>query len=185
MSYFPALIKLDGKKVLIVGGGKIATDKLMHMLDFTINITVIARLISVEIKDIAKENNLVLFERSFEMSDLEGFDIVIVAVDDIPLQEKIYQKCQEIGILCNSVDSVAYCDFIFPSYIKEGDLIIAVSTSGSSPAVSKYLRRFLQAKLPSNIPSFLEEMKVLRLTLPKGKARMKLLEEKAKAFFNF
>jgi precorrin-2 dehydrogenase/sirohydrochlorin ferrochelatase len=81
------------------------------------------------------------------------------------------------------VDSVDYCDFIFPSYIKNGDLTIAVSTSGASPAVAKHLRRFLEHIIPSSISKFLQEMKSLRSTMPKGKERMEFLDEKAKEYF--
>ena len=80
------------------------------------------------------------------------------------------------------MDSVEYCDFIFPSYIKEGALTIAVSTSGTSPAMAKHLRRYLQKLIPHNIDNFLQEMKELRKSLPKGKERMKMLDEKAKKY---
>jgi precorrin-2 dehydrogenase/sirohydrochlorin ferrochelatase len=80
------------------------------------------------------------------------------------------------------VDSVDYCDFIFPSYIKKDDLTIAVSTSGASPAMAKHLRQYLQNLIPESIGEFLKEMRNLRKTLPKGKERMKMLDEKAKKY---
>ena len=80
------------------------------------------------------------------------------------------------------MDSVDYCDFIFPSYIKKDDLTIAVSTSGASPAMAKHLRRYLERVIPDGIGDFLREMKSLRKTLPKGKERMKMLDEKAENY---
>jgi precorrin-2 dehydrogenase/sirohydrochlorin ferrochelatase len=121
--------------------------------------------------------------RPFEDSDLDGAHIIIVAVDDIPLQEHIFQKCQSLGKLCNSVDSVDYCDFIFPSYIKKGDLTIAISTSGKSPAVAKGLKEFIKSKLPLDIEDFLEHIATLRNSLPKGKNRMKFLSDLASEYF--
>jgi precorrin-2 dehydrogenase/sirohydrochlorin ferrochelatase len=183
MSYFPAYIKLDGKKVLIVGAGKIAQDKLEHLLDFTENITIIADNLCEEIISIVKIYSLKSIKKKYETDDMDGFDIVIAAIDDIEKQKEIYLEAKEKRILCNTVDVIEYCDFIFPSYIKEGDLIISVSTSGASPAVAKYLRRFLQSCLPNGIGEFLTEMKNLRKKLPKGRERMKFLDDKAKEFF--
>ena len=182
MSYFPSFLKLDNKKILIVGGGKIAYEKLEHLLDFTKDISVIALEFSEAMRLKIKEYNLTFERRAYREGDIEDFAIVIIAVDDIPLQKKIYDESQNYKCLCNAVDSVAYCDFIFPSYIKKGDLTVAVSTSGSSPAMAKHLRIYLQEQIPDSIISFLQEMKELRKTLPKGKERMKMLDEKAKKF---
>ncbi len=182
MSFFPAFLKIDNKKILVVGGGKIAGDKISHLLDFTNDITVIAPKVDDRVQSFITSNNLTYYQRTYKSGDVEGFFIVIVAVDDIDVQKEVYTECQEKGVLCNAVDSIEYCDFIFPSYIKEGDLIIAFSTSGASPALSKYLRRAIQKLLPSNIASFLQELKKLRQSLPKGKERMQLLDSKAKEY---
>jgi len=182
LAYFPAFIKLDGRRVLVVGGGRIAGEKLEKLLDFTRNITVIAPQLSEASAELIQNAGLELMQRPYEEGDIEGFDIVIVAVDDLQLQKEIYEACQTRHTLCNSVDSVDYCDFIFPSYTKKGALTIAFSTSGISPSVAKYLRRSIEKLIPDSIVGFLEEMKQLRSTLPKGKERMKLLDEKAKKF---
>jgi len=144
MSFFPAYLKLDNKKILVVGGGKIAGDKISHLLDFTTDITIIAPKIDPRVAEFIQTHNLPYHERSYQEGDVAGFFIVIVAVDDLEVQRQVYEECHRYGALCNAVDSVEYCDFIFPSYIKEGDLIVAFSTSGASPALSKYLRRALQ-----------------------------------------
>ncbi len=183
MAYFPAFIKLDGMKILIVGGGSIASQKLEHMLDFTKEISIIAPKLSTHTSQMIEQNKLSYFNRAYKRGDVDGFGIVIVAVDDILVQKSVYSEAREKGILCNSVDSVDYCDFIFPSYIKDGDLTIAVSTSGASPAVAKYLRMFLQNIIPSSISSFLQEMKIVRSSMPKGKKRMEFLDQKAKSYF--
>ena len=184
MAYFPAFIKLDNLKVLIVGGGGVASDKLLHMLDFTRDICVIAPWVSAQMQEMIEKNGLSYEDRVYRKGDINGFGIVIVAVDDMGVQRSIYDEAKIKGVLCNCVDSVEYCDFIFPSYIKNGDLTIAVSTSGASPAVAKYLRKFLEKVIPNSIAEFLEEMKILRTTIPKGKNRMKFLDEKAKNYFD-
>ncbi len=184
MSYFPAYLKLDDKKILIIGGGKIAADKLCHLLDFTSDIVLLAKEFDQNILELSSKNRLKTIQKRYEKNDIDGFDIVIVAIDDIDKQKDIYLEAKSKKILCNSVDAVEYCDFIFPSYIKKGDITISVSTSGASPAVAKYLRRFIENLIPKDIDKFLLEMKNLRKKLPKGKERMELLNKKAKEFFN-
>jgi len=182
MSYFPAFLKLDNKKILIVGGGYIAYEKLDHLLDFTQDIKVIAPELSEQMQTRIDSENLVFEKRKYEVGDIADYAVVIVAVDDIPLQAEIFAESKKYNCLCNAVDSVDYCDFIFPSYIKKDDLTIAVSTSGASPAMAKHLRRFLERVIPDGIGDFLREMKALRSTMPKGKERMKFLDEKAEAY---
>jgi len=182
MAYFPAFLKLDNKKTLIVGGGYIAYEKLEHLLDFTQDISVIALKLSEDMARAIREKNLHFEKRSYQTGDIKDFAVVIIAIDDIPLQAEIFTESKQYNCLCNSVDSVDYCDFIFPSYIKKDDLTIAVSTSGASPAIAKQLRIYLQNLIPDSIGEFLQEMKDLRKTLPKGKQRMKMLDEKAKNY---
>jgi precorrin-2 dehydrogenase len=182
MAYFPAFIKLDDKQVLIVGGGNIAYEKLERLLDFTQELEVIAADISEPMLQKLEKENIPYAKRRYKKGDIAGFDVVIVAVDDIALQAEIYEESKQYKCLCNAVDSAAYCDFIFPSYVKEDDLTIAISTSGASPALAKHLKAYLRDMIPSNISAFLKEMKELRATLPKGKERMKMLDQKAKAY---
>lgn len=182
MAYFPAFVKLEDKKILIIGGGYIAHEKLQHLLDFSSDISVIAREYSREMLELIHNSSLSYQQRNYSTGDIEGFDIIIIAVDDLPLQAEIFEESRQFRCLCNAVDSVKYCDFIFPSYIKKGDLTIAISTSGASPALAKQLRLYLQKLIPESITTFLAEMKALRKSLPKGKERMQLLEEKAKAY---
>ncbi len=183
MSFFPALLNLKDKKIVVIGGGKIAADKVGHLLDFTNDITIVApAIVDERLHDYIQEHNLRYIPRAYEEGDIHNFFIAIVAVDDIALQKRIYEECQEHKVLCNAVDSVEYCDFIFPSYIKEGDLVVAFSTSGASPALSKYLRRAIQKLLPADIAQFLQKLKSLRSSLPKGKERMQLLDSKAKEY---
>ena len=184
MSYFPAFLQLNNQKILIVGGGYIANEKLTHLLDFTQNIHIIAKDFSKDILQLIEKFNLTFEQREYKSSDVDGFSIVIVAVDNLKLQSEIFYESKKYNCLCNSVDSTKYCDFIFPSYIKKGDLTIAISTSGSSPAMAKHLRIYLEKLIPDSIISFLEEMKELRTTLPKGKDRMLFLSKKAKNYID-
>ncbi len=182
LGYFPAFLKLDASKILIVGGGSIAYEKLDHLLDFTDDITVIATTLSKPMRERIHKEALIYEERPYRQGDIAQYSIVIIAVDDLALQEAIYHESKAYRCLCNAVDSVDFCDFIFPSYIKRGDLTVAISTSGASPAMAKHLKRYFQQVIPEGISEFLQEMKRLRKTLPKGKERMKMLDSKAENY---
>ena len=182
MAYFPAFLKFDDKKILIVGGGNVALEKLEHLLDFTQDITLIAQQYNDASMALIQQHNLTHFVKTYETGDCKEFDIVIADVDNFTLQEEIYLETRQYSCLCNCVDLQKYCDFIFPSYVKKGDLTIAISTGGASPAVAKQLRIFLSKLIPNSIVEFLEQMKNYRKTMPKGKERMLFLDQKAKEY---
>ena len=185
MTYFPAFLKFDDKTILIVGGGNIALEKLEHLLNFSSNITLISKEFNDSIKLLIDEKNLKIFQKEYEKGDAKGYDVVIAAIDDFSLQEEIYFETREYKTLCNCVDLQQYCDFIFPSYIKRGDLTIAISTSGSSPAFAKNFKIFLSNLIPAGVEDFLKELRELRDTMPKGKERMQFFDKKVKDYIKF
>ena len=174
---------MENLKVLVVGGGNIATEKLEKLLDFTKEITVIASEVSIEANTLIKEHCLTLYQRAYREGDIQGFDIVIVATDTVDLHKAIYEESRGSRILVNSVDNTEYCDFIFPSYVKKDDLTIAFSTGGASPAFAKHIRRHFEKIIPDSVGVFLEKMKALRSTMPKGPERMKYFDEMVEKYF--
>ncbi len=184
MSFFPAYFSLNNKKILLVGGGYIALEKLEKLVDFTHNITIISKEFSSDFSAFATKHKIGIQKRPYSVGDINGFDIVIVATDTVTLHQEIFQESRDSRILVNSVDDTAYCDFIFPSYVKNGDLTISISTSGASPALAKRLRLYIEKLIPSNIGEFLKEMKGLRKTMPKGKERMQFFEKKTDEFID-
>lgn len=183
MSFFPMFMDMQDLKVLVVGGGHIATEKLEKLVDFTKEITVIAADISSEANTLIKEHCLTLYQRTYREGDIQGFDIVIVATDTSDLHKAIYEESRGSRILVNSVDNTDYCDFIFPSYVKKDDLTIAFSTGGASPAFAKYIRRHFEKIIPDSVGDFLKKMKALRKTMPKGKERMAYFDSLVEAYF--
>lgn len=184
MSFFPLYMDMKNLKVLMVGGGTIATEKLEKLLDFTKEITVIANEVSAEAHMLIKDHCLTLSQRTYKKGDIEGFDIVIVATDTVDLHKAIYDESRGSRTLVNSVDNTDYCDFIFSSYVQKGDLTIAFSTGGASPAFSKQIRRHFEKVIPDSVEAFLEKMKSLRTTLPKGKERMKYFDGLIEEYFS-
>ena len=183
MAYFPMFMDMTNLKVLVVGGGAIATEKLEKLLDFTKEITVIAQRVDNEAKALIEEYALALHQKAYEVGDIEGFDIVIVATDTQVLHQEIYKESRGSRVLVNSVDNTAYCDFIFPSYVKKEDLTIAFSTGGASPAFAKQIRQHFENTIPDSVGAFLEKMKNLRRTMPKGKERMDYFEQRVKEYY--
>ena len=183
MSFFPMYMNMENLKVLLVGGGYIATEKLEKLVDFTKEITVITSEVSLEADRLIKDHCLTLYQRAYRSGDIEGFDIVIVATDTVELHKAIYEESRGSRILVNSVDNTDYCDFIFPSYVQKGDLTIAFSTGGASPAFAKQIRRHFEKIIPDTVGDFLTKMKDLRTTIPKGKARMQYFDGLVEKYF--
>jgi precorrin-2 dehydrogenase/sirohydrochlorin ferrochelatase len=182
MSFFPSYISLKDKKILLVGGGYIALEKLEKLIDFTQDIRVITKDISDDFLKFANRYNINITQRAYKKGDIDSFDIVVVATNTPILHKEIFEESRRGRVLVNSVDNTAYCDFIFPSYIKKGDLTVSISTSGASPAMAKRLRIYIEKLIPPNIAEFLKEMKTLRKTMPKGEDRMRFFEEKSDKF---
>jgi len=183
MSYFPMFMDMRDLKVLVIGAGSIAVEKLEKLIDFTTEITVIAKSVKEEAQSLIEEYQLSLEQRAYKEGDIKGFDIVIVATDTVALHKKIYEESRGSRVLVNSVDDIAYCDFIFPSYVKKDDLTIAFSTGGASPAFAKKIRQYFEKSIPDDVGAFLSKMRSLRVTMPKGKERMKYFERLVEEYF--
>ncbi|NPA52271.1 MAG: bifunctional precorrin-2 dehydrogenase/sirohydrochlorin ferrochelatase [Aquificae bacterium] len=174
MPLFPTFVDIKGKDILIVGGGNVAQRKIEKLVDFNPNLYVVGKKINEQIKELKKSyKNITLYERAFEFSDIEDKDMVIVAVDDVNLQEEIYKECKKRNIPINSVDSPDYCTFIFPALIVRGDLVIGISTSGKVPGLSAKVRKHIEKCLPQEIESLLEQLYQVRESTPKGEGRQR------------
>lgn len=182
MAYLPLFFSLEGKHILLLGAGNIAEEKLRKLLNYTNSIDIIAKECSHSMQELIRLHGLSFTCKAYTSTDLSGYDIIIAAIDDIPLQENIYKEAKRNNILCNCVDLPKYCDFIFPAIVQKGDLQVAFSTGGTSPGLAKELRILFEQLIPDSIVGFLEEMKELRRSHPKGKERQQLLKTKAKAF---
>lgn len=183
MSYMPIFLNMEDREVLVIGGGNIAAEKIKRILRFTDKITVLSPKLTQELDTIIKENSIRYIKGKYKPEIIKDYDIIIVAINDIGLQKEIYRQAKKENKLCNTVDIPNESDFIFPSVVKKGELIVAFSTSGYSPALAKYLRIFFENSIPDEVEEFLREMKLLRQTIPKGKTRQELFDKKAKDFF--
>ena len=183
MAYFPMFVRLENKKVLIIGGGKIANRKLIKLSEYTKNIKIITSKCIDLIQKNAKSFNFELSIKEYDKDDLKGFDIVVVAVDNIKLQKQIYNDTREQNILFNCSDIEELNDFIFPSIINDGDLSIAISTNGVSPSFAKRFKKYVIDIIPKDVGILLNKMKELRDSLPKGEKRMEEFNKKVDEYF--
>ncbi len=183
MPYFPAFVDLKGKKVVVVGSGKVAERKIEKLLPFEPRIRVISPRITEGIRELHNQGKIEITLRKVRLADIKGAFLVIVAVDDIKLQKRIYQYCKRRGILCNSVDSINYCSFVFPALVVKGDVVIGISTSGKVPALSRAIREHIEKSLPQNIESIRQALENVRKSLPKGKERQEILTQMALKLF--
>ncbi len=183
MALFPLFITLEDKNVLVVGGGEVACRKIEKLIPFKPNIKVVSKDFSKRTEELLKKEGIPFEKKAFSFEDLQNIDIVIVAVDDVELQRNIYSFTRKKNILVNSVDSPDYCDFIFPSYIKRGDIVIGITTSGKLPGFSAKLRQYIEKCLPENIESIFNSLVKLRNSLPKGRERQKKIVEEVDKYF--
>lgn len=137
MSYFPMFIELEGKNCLVVGGGRIALHKINVLRDFGARLSVVAAEILPEIKAM---ECVECCKRRFEPEDLQGRRLVVAATGDKKENHRISLLCRERQIPVNAVDQIEDCDFIFPAYLKERDVVAAFSSGGQSPVVTQYLK---------------------------------------------
>ena len=137
MAFFPMFIELKNASCLIVGGGKVAYRKAIVLKDFGADITIVSPIIS---EDIKRDRKIICLEKYFEDADLEERTLVVAATDDKELNHSIAQLCLKRKIPVNAVDQIEDCSFIFPSYVKEKNVVAAVSSGGNSPVITQYLK---------------------------------------------
>lgn len=158
MILFPFYEDIEDKTFLVVGGGKVAGEKIGRLRLFTDKIIVVAKETDIEDADVRR--------KEFEDSDLALGDICIAATPDRALNRHIAETCKKRGIPVNVADDKKLCSFIFPSVIKRGGLNISITTSGKSPAYAQKLKQDIELTLPDNIEDILDRMEKLRGVVP-------------------
>lgn len=159
MAYFPMFVQLKNKKCLVIGGGKVALRKVQVLKDFEADITVIAPEMIEQIRQIDKIRRIF---RAFMEEDLKEADLVVAAVDDQEINRKISKICRDKKIPVNAVDQKEDCSFIFPSYVKEGEVVAAFSSGGQSPLITQYLKEKIKPDLTEELGKIAQILGSLR-----------------------
>jgi siroheme synthase-like protein len=144
MTYFPIYLELKGRHCLVIGGGAVAERKIAGLREAGAEITVVSPEVSETIRRWCDRGELTLTARKYRDGDLEGFQIVFVATSDRAVNEAVYREGRRRGAWVNAADDPAHCDFILPSVLRRGDLAVAVSSGGTSPALACAIREELE-----------------------------------------
>lgn len=165
MKYYPAHLDIQNRKCLVVGGGAVGTRKVNTLLECGARVAVVSPDPTAQLTRLASEGSITLRKRNYRSNDLTGMFLVIGATDDESLNHQVSKDAERAHILCNIADRPEACNFILPSIVRRGDLVITVSTSGKSPALAKHLRQKLETQFGPEYADFLLLMGAIRQKL--------------------
>ena len=169
MRYYPVFMDVTDKTCLVVGGGSVGTRKALGLLKAGARVKVVSPAMTDPLLAAACESPMLeLVVRPFEPGDMNGVSLVFAATDHQALNARVRTAAAEAGVLCNAADGEDKGDFILPSVVSRGDLLLAVSTCGASPALAKAIRKRLEQ-------SFGPEYETLTRLL--ARVRQRLLEQ--------
>jgi len=155
----PVVLLLANRKVVVIGAGNIASRKIEGLINSGAkNITVVAPLVSDEVREWEKQNLLKVHEREMIDSDLDDAFYVCTATEKNEVNSHVFDVCESNNIICNSADDPKNCSAILMSTVKQGDITVAISSAGKSPALAKWLRQHVQSELG---PEYQDLMKIL------------------------
>jgi precorrin-2 dehydrogenase len=179
MALYPVFLKLEGRTVLVVGGGAVAEQKIQGVLRSATDVTVIAPYATDRIRCWAEEGRLKHVAQEFLPGMAQGYFLVIAATDSPAVNHAVYAEAKAAGSLCNAVDDTPYCDFYAPALVSRGELQIAISTGGNSPALAQNIRKSLEVEYGPEYESWtawLGRMRsTLRAVLPPSQRRKEML----------
>lgn len=142
--YYPIFLNIRGKRCVVVGGGLVALRKVKALLEHEASVKVISPELCPELSQLAKSRAIQVLQKNYNGGDLQGVFIAIAATDDGEINNKVAEEARAKGVLVNVVDDSEHSDFIVPSQLRRGDITIAVSTAGKSPALARKIRTRLE-----------------------------------------
>ncbi len=183
MNLFPLFLKLDRRKCLVVGGGTVALEKIEALMRCGARVSVVSPQAAPAVKALSERGEIDWIARRFVPDDLDGALLVIAATNDREVNRSVFEEASRRSILLNTVDDPPLCDFFCASLVQRGDLQIAISTGGKSPALAQKLRREIDLQLAPGLGQWLDDVGDLRRevlqTAPPGEARKELLHRLA------
>jgi precorrin-2 dehydrogenase / sirohydrochlorin ferrochelatase len=160
--YYPIALDVDDRRCLVVGGGAIATDKVDGLLKGGALVSVVSPVVSEKLNILAEDHCVSWQQRPYQTKDLERVFLVIAATDRVEVNAQIASEARSRGILVNAVDDPPNCDFFAMSLLRRGDLQLAISTNGRSPAFARWLRERLEKTLPEEYGELLAVLAEVR-----------------------
>ncbi len=159
---YPIALDLANRHCLVVGGGPLAYEKVEGLLRAGARVVVVSPNVSPELASRADAGEIEVYLRPYRQTDLDGVYLAYGADEDRPLNATVAQHARAAGILVNAVDDIPNCDFFAVSIVRRGDLQIAISTNGLSPALARWLREYLDARLPNELGALLRVLAQVR-----------------------
>jgi siroheme synthase-like protein len=156
--YYPIYVDLRGRRCVVVGGGTVAARKVDGLLECGAEVTVVAPILGPVLKEYLRAGRIAAHLRAYADGDLAGACLAIAATDEPSVNGQVAAEARARGVLLNAADDPERCDFILPAVLRRGDLQIAISTGGRSPALARRVREDLERLLP---PEYLELLPLL------------------------
>jgi|SRR5208282_1797987 len=156
MTLFPAFLKLENRQVILIGGGSLAESKLSALLEAGARVRIISPRLTPHLHAQVRAHHLGWSPKLYEPGDLAGAFLVIAATSIPEVNAAVFQEAEARGILCNAVDDIANCHFYYGSIVQRGDLQIAISTNGKSPALAQRLRKELEEQFGPEYAAWLD-----------------------------
>ena len=151
MGYYPIFVEMEGRRVLLVGGGHAALEKIGKLVDAGADVTVVAAELIPTVREFIDGGRARLIERDYRAGDVDGFQLAMIAAADGAPNQAIADEARAAGIWVNASDDAANCDFILPAMVQRGNIAIATSTGGSSPALARWLRERMEDFLTDDV----------------------------------
>lgn len=167
MRYYPIFVDIAKKPCVVVGGGEVAGRKVESLLSAGASVTVVSPRVTKRLKTLEKEGVITIIKRKYRDGDLKGAFLAISAADSKAANEAVHEEACGRGILVNVVDDPLHCNFIVPSVVDRGSLLVAISTSGKSPSLARALRLKFEKEIGEEYGTFVEIL---------GRVRNKLLK---------
>jgi siroheme synthase-like protein len=163
--YYPIFFNLQGKRCVVIGGGKVALRKVKMLLECEAVVTVISPEFRREISRLSKEKEIHLIQREYKAGDLKDAMIAIACTDMKKVNRKVVDEAKKAGVLINVADDPESSDFIIPSFFRRENLTVAVSTAGVSPALARKIRTKLEKDFGEEYASLLSLIGEVRSTI--------------------
>ncbi len=165
MAYYPIFLELKGKPCLVVGGGQVAARKVEGLLAAGARVTVVSPKLEPDLSKLKAERRIAHVDKQYQRVDLKGYAVVIAATDDATTNERVASDARRDDVPVNVVDEPAMCDFIVPSVVRRGDVVLAISTGGLSPALARWLRQQMESYLSEDFDRLVQLLAEVRLEL--------------------
>jgi siroheme synthase-like protein len=145
MGYYPLYLEMNRRRCLVIGGGAVAERKIASLLEAGAEVTVISPDITETVARWSNDGSIQFHARHYQREDLNGHDLVFVATNDASVNAQVHQDGKNEGVWVNAADDPEHCDFILPSVLRRGDLTVAISSGGNSPALARTIREELES----------------------------------------